>query len=611
MTTSLITGLNPQQRQAVESDHPRILAIAGAGSGKTACLTRRIARLMTGGVPAERILAVTFTRKAADEMKSRVSSLIEDVMPDYRGGMPTVRTMHSWGAQLLRRFPDRFGLTRHFTIYDEADSESVLRAAAEAVGETSKRSSTLRRREPVMEEYRAMLKAGNAVDFDQIEAMTLELLEYDPAARTAAIGHYAHVLVDEYQDTNLAQVAIVNGLGSASIFIVGDPRQSIYRFRGAVPATIIALAADHDYEVIQLTANYRSDQSIVDLGNKLVKGPTAVLTWEPMTAERAATPHPDIGEGANRVHAFIDSDEPALVAAKLSRLHDLGVAWKDAAVLCRTWAPLRELAAELERRGVPHRFCGGSGDPWETEDGRNIARAIRLAANPADDNLARMLAEWGVMGDAPRFREWATTRALAAKMRWTLLRAMAAGQGDQEWGAIYRVVEGLPDATDLGAAEIARAFIGYLGVREAYRSRSLTARLDLIGAILADLGGTSAAAFRDWWTDRATVDRVRFDVDEVPLMTIHASKGLEFPAVVVMGCRDGLFPSSRKSATQEDKDEDLRVLYVAVTRARDHLLLTCPEHFAGWSGKPLDTRPSPFLVGARVEFRWEATPKGS
>lgn len=637
----LTHGLNPQQARAVTSEHPRLLLIAGAGAGKTAVLTRRVVNLIARGVPPELILCVTFTRKAAGEMAERIERLLHEHLPGAK--VPEIRTLHAWGAQMIRRYADHFGLTPDFSVYDEKDREDVLRLVARERNHKSwerGKLETLLKDDGVRNGYAERLLTGNAIDFDMIERYTLRLIEEHPEVQVRWTQFYRHVLVDEYQDTNLAQVAILRGVRPDNLCVVGDPRQAIYSFRGAEVRTIVEHARDSDFEVIELTANYRSVPEVVAYGNGCVEG-----DWAPMVSGREVlvdvpvTPRlEDEVALANargddrflhayewteagpsrwammtrlrsldgvtvgwrttewdprRVEGYTFRHEPALVAGLVRELRRRGRRWGDIAVLARNWAALEAIRDNLVAGGIPVNFCGQDEDPWATDDGRAVARALLLAHNGNDDNLAALLSEWGALGRR-RFASLASLRVEALRARRSLLWSMA--QRDPEWERTFARLNGRVGAWS--PADHVRAFLDGLGVLDTYTERGLSTRVATITGLLAELPKrcSTLEEFAEWWMGRSQVERLDTTRDAVHVLTVHGAKGLEWPVVVLADARAGVFPTGRVKATEEDRHEDLRVFYVGVTRARDHLIVTCPTRVKDpWTGAVEPATPSPFL----------------
>lgn len=572
--------LNAQQAAVVASQHPRLLVIAGAGTGKTTTMAHRVVRLLGSGTPAELILCVTFTRRAAGELRDRIESLMAEA--GLAGRLPEISTLHAWGARLIRRYAEAVGLTRAFSIYDELDREDILRLVAHELGvakAATARVTTLMRDQRVCAAYVAKLRASNAIDFDMIEVLTLKLITTHPAARRRWCEHYRHVIVDEYQDTNLAQVTILEGIAPNNLCVVGDARQAIYGFRGAKVALIIQAALSADFEVHELTINYRSLPAIVDYGNGCVDG-----DWAPMRSGRADGGLPGHDAVQARPH------DPEALVGYLEQLHAQGVAWSDMAVLARTWSGLHATRHALEQAGVPINDCDQDADPWDTAEGRQLARALLLVANPLDDATALLIAEWGAMGER-RVADLRSVQALALRAResvfCTLTRAAPA------WSEVsQRLLAAQPQARDwpaLAPGVVAGVVLDALGVLAAYEARGLQGRLDTITTLRGQLAEHATLEdFRAWWADRSAQERLT-DQDAVRLLTVHAAKGLEWRVVVIADADEGRFPGAR-STSPEELGEELRVWYVAVTRARD-VLVACasperPSRFLSRPGAP-------------------------
>ena len=607
MIRHLLHGLNEEQLRAVTTDHPRVLTIAPAGSGKTKCLTLRVVRLMAKGCPGERILCVTFTRAAAAEMRERIQDALVEAGLGSHVTLPTIRTLHSWGASLIRRYASFFGLTRDFSIYDEIDRADVIRSCARDVGldkwDRSK-IQTLWKNSRVQALYRDRMRQSNAVDYDQIEDMTLKLLASHPEVADRWIKYFRHVMVDEYQDTNLAQVLIVNALVAGSIYIVGDPRQGIYRFRGAEPKTIIEHANDADFEVVHLLKNYRSVPECIEVSNRCVLG-----EWPPMVAGRGlqhqrhetrsvqeSDPEMQSVFSLDRVVALFCDNEADAITRAIRAGAERGYGYGEIAVLARTWSTLRTVRDRLAKEKIPFCFHGDDDDPWATSDGRQLARFLMLMANPADDNMASFVADWGCVGRT-RFDDLRRLRSAALTQRAPLSVVMC--ETNEEWRRLGRW-----KYTDThNAFEVACAGIASLEVVDTYRKHELTTRADTLDALVDDIGrrGLTIDGFRDWWVGRTTAEKIRESRDKksVQLMTIHASKGLEYPLVILADCRTGVFPSDRATTTDDDRAEDMRLLYVALTRARDRIVVTCPSTYkAPWWNEPQPTAPAPFFLQA-------------
>lgn len=573
--------MNEQQQQAVDSASPRLLIIAGAGSGKTKVLTERVVRLLRDGVASHRILAVTFTRKAGQEMRDRIQSALWDAGLDR--AMPEISTFHAWAARLCRRHAPAIGRTPLFTIYDERDSEDVLRAAARDAGIANWESAKLdklRSDAAVLHRYEERKRGANAVDFDDLERSALRLLVENDEARAEWTTRYDHVLVDEYQDTNLAQHTIVGALYPPNLCVVGDPRQSIYRFRGARVEQIEQMAREADWQVITLTANYRSTPEIVAYANRAVDG-----DYLPMTAARPS------GEA---VETVVLDDEPVGLAERIEAHIKAGVPPGSIAVLARTWSVVGAVHAELQRCGIPSTHCGPTDDPWSTSDGRQLARSYLLARNPEDNELASLLADWGAEGGTRLHSDLRRLRAAALVARRTLLDLL--GEQVDSWGPFAAAIRG----GVYDCAAVAECVLDSLSVRERLVRDELQHRLASLEACIEQSRGMSLDDFADWWLERSAQDRLKAEseADTVQCMTVHASKGLEWPVVILAGARDGAFPANRG---EDDDAESLRLYYVAATRARDRLLISSPATYReAWGRRrEIEATESPFTVRCR------------
>jgi DNA helicase II / ATP-dependent DNA helicase PcrA len=618
----LLAELNPPQRKAVTHGDGPLLVLAGAGSGKTRVLTYRIAYLVATGMahPGE-ILAITFTNKAADEMRERVERLVGGV-----SRLMWVMTFHSACARILRREAERLGYKRAFTIYDEADSLRMLkrclneleidpkrfppRAIKSQISDAKNRlvdSVEYRERQgsffeqtvaDVYELYERRMHAANAMDFDDLLVRTVNLLELFEDVRDRYQRAFRHVLVDEYQDTNLAQYRLLQLLCEThrNLFVVGDDFQSIYGFRGAEIRNILEFERDFpDTEVVKLEQNYRSTQTILSAANAIMahnRGQKEKRLWT------------DVGEGGPVTIAELEDEhsEARYVAGEIERLaSEEGVARTEIATFYRTNAQSRVLEDTLVRYDVPYQVIGGT-KFYERAEIKDAIAYLNVLVNPDDAiSFARIV-------NSPRRGIGQTTQARL------LSHANTAGVSPLE------VAERPEDVPGLGAAAIkavsrfaetiaslrARADheppvaelleavlseTGYLDALEAERTIEAEGRAEnlreLVGVAaefdanraLEESGpvGQLQIAPLDEFLQQISLftdqDAMRSDDELVTLMTLHNAKGLEFEAVFMIGCEEGVFPHSR-SIEEGNLEEERRLCYVGATRAKRLLYLT-------------------------------------
>jgi DNA helicase-2/ATP-dependent DNA helicase PcrA len=630
--------LNAAQLEAVTTLSGPLLVLAGAGSGKTRVVTYRIARLIGHGVRPERILAVTFTNKAAAEMHGRVAALLGKGKPEK----PEVSTFHSLCVRILRRNIHHLGYPAQFAIYDRGDQESVARAAlreirvgdgllrpgdllalisrwksasvrpdrASATAQTDKEhlaAAAYRR-------YQRTLKAHAAVDFDDLLLLTEELFSRFPEVRQAEARRFDHLLVDEYQDTNVSQYRIVKALagGHRNLCVVGDDDQSIYGWRGAEVTHILRFRDDWpEAKVVWLEVNYRSTREIIAWANRLI-GFNKLRHPKVLRATCRGEPP--------RILQF-ESDEleaKSVVEEIQSRLQGQGVRPRELAILFRTNEQPRVFEAELRRAKIPYVLVGGMSF-YDRKEVRDILAYLKLLVHPHDEvSLLR------VINTPPRGIGQATiTRLLeqavaAGRPVWEVLgEASQAGRvpGAAASGiAKFRSLVGghRGQLAHRPLAEVVRSLIAESGYREelarlypeqAERESRLSAVEDVVNAAagycrreasptLAGFLQEIALAGNDDDRDKES----KLARDAVALMTLHAAKGLEFREVYMVGMEEGLLPHRRSvdAADASAIDEERRLCYVGVTRAQKRLSLTLALSRMKW-GKVRPTIPSRFL----------------
>jgi DNA helicase-2/ATP-dependent DNA helicase PcrA len=630
---ALLQGLNPDQLEAVTHGDGPLLVVAGAGSGKTRVLTRRVAWLIAErGVSPFSILAITFTNKAADEMRHRVGALVGPVADKM-----WVSTFHSACVRMLRRDAHRLGFTNRFTIYDQTDAQRLvgyvvrdknldpkklpprsLHAAISAAKNEGKLPEALeveartvydRKLIEVYREYQQRLLAASAMDFDDLLLQTVRLLTRCPDVLESYQHRFRHLLVDEFQDTNHVQNELVILLGQQShnVTVVGDSDQSIYRFRRADIRNILEFEqAFPDVTVVTLAQNYRSTQIILDAANAVISNNAARKPKELWS---------DAGKGEAIVRYTADDehDEAAWVADTLARLHrDEHERWGDMAVFFRTNAQSRAVEEALTGRRIPYKVVGGTRfyDRKEIKDLLSYLRAVR---NPADEvslkrianvprrgvgdtSLAKLdafAASKGVsFGDAIDRAEEAgiSGKALTGlrQVRALLdeLRQLAEGRATLAGEAVDVATGEL--GLDLGAAQPGQApappaqlleeilkRTGYLAELEAEMTIEAEGRVENIAELVGLAGQFEQLdAFLEATALVSDQDEVDGDSSQVLLMTIHTAKGLEFDVVTIIGLEDGVFPHLRSLSEPDELEEERRLAYVALTRARRRLFLT-------------------------------------
>ena len=599
---SLVSGLNPVQAEAVTHTEGPLLVVAGAGSGKTRVLTHRIAHLIEQGVSPFEILAITFTNKAAQEMRERVAALVGPVAQKM-----WVSTFHSACVRILRRDGHRLGYPSSFTIYDQADAQRLTGYVVRDLGLDAKRfpprqvhavisaaknddlgpEAYRQRAEVIFErkiadvyvEYQARLLKAGAMDFDDLLRNTVELFRTEPEVLEHYRRRFRHVLVDEYQDTNRVQNELVHQLAGEhhNICVVGDSDQSIYKFRGADIRNILEFEeAFPDATVIVLEQNYRSTHTILDAANSVIANNLGRKPKELWNDEGH-------GHAIIRYHADDESDEGQWVAHEIAKLHDSGQhTWGDVAVFYRTNVQSRVVEEHLLRAGIPYKVVGGTRfyDRREVKDALSYLKAV---VNPADEvSVKRVLnlPKRGI-GDSTV----AKLDAWAAMHGYAFMQAL---RRSDEVGITGRAVKGIecflalldgvePLVAD-GPAAVLEALLdqsGYVAELQAEHSVEAEGRLENLAELVGSAREvTSVDEFLEQVSLVADSDQIPDDDSQVVLMTLHSAKGLEFPAVFLVGLEDGVFPHLRSLTEPHELEEARRLAYVGITRARERLYLS-------------------------------------
>jgi len=630
----LVEGLNPPQRSAVEHRGSPLLVVAGAGSGKTRVLTRRIAHLLaTGDALPWEILAITFTNKAADEMRRRV---VELVGPEAR--RMWVSTFHSACLRMLRSHAARLGYRSSFTVYDDADSLRLIeivageldidtkqlpprsvaavigQAKAELIDAAQYREQAghggdpfARRIADVYAVYQQRLLAANAMDFDDLLLQAVRLLQTCDDVRSSYQERFVHVLVDEYQDTNRAQHELVALIGKdqGNVCVVGDGDQSIYRWRGADVTNILDFEKTFpETTTILLEQNYRSTQTILDAANAVIAN-NASRRPKRLFTEGAA------GEPICRYRAEDERDEAGWVAAEIARLRATeDVGYGDVAIFYRTNAQSRVVEEELVRAGVPYKVVGGTRF-YERREIRDMLAYLRLLANPDDEVSTRRVINVPKRGigatSVQRLAGWAAAegRSLAGALPYAAEAGLSgkALKGAIELDAlITELREAMATVAPGELVQLVAERTGYLDGLRAERSHEADGRIENV----AELVGV-AAEYDDLAELLETValvsdsDELDTDATRVSLMTLHTAKGLEFPAVFLVGLEDGVFPHFRALGEPRELEEERRLCYVGITRARRWLYLSHAWVRTLW-GRTTHNIPSRFLAEVPAEL---------
>ncbi|HRE47301.1 MAG TPA: UvrD-helicase domain-containing protein [Aggregatilineales bacterium] len=630
-TNAILDGLNDAQRAAVSTPAGATLVVAGPGSGKTRVLTRRVAYLITEmGVYPEEIMAVTFTNKAAGEMRVRIEKILGRTMRGLAVG-----TFHALCARILRREAAHIALRPDFLIYDTEDQLATMKVAIEDLNLDSDKfkprsilsavsaaknelitpdtypdtSQGDRLVAKLYRRYDEILRASNALDFDDLLMLTVFLFRRAPAVIADYRSLYKHILVDEFQDTNAAQYALLRLLEGDtepqnSLFCVGDPDQSIYAFRGADYRNVTRFQADHPHvRVILLEENYRSHQAILDAAMAIIdRNPNRIK-------KNLTTPRTD-SRPIMAKQLSDDRDEADYVAWTIREYQRMGHPLRDCAIMYRTNAQSRTLEESFRRLKLPYRLIGGVRF-YGRKEVKDVLAYLRLIVNPDDSiSLKRII-------NIPRRGIGATTISQ--------LEGYAGARGM----SVYAALLALPHAADSPFNSKAKKLLGeFTEMIERWRSMVATTSVsDLVRDILetthyidsindgSEEGKDRAQNVQELYNATkeageitlsqylqdvslvADVDNYDEDAEGVVLLTLHSAKGLEFPIVFIVGLEDGVLPHQNSSDDPEKLSEERRLLYVGITRAEEHLHLTWKRRRAGYGGSPGEFAiPSRFLA---------------
>jgi DNA helicase-2/ATP-dependent DNA helicase PcrA len=625
--SDLLAELTPAQCEAVTHFEGPLLILAGAGSGKTRVITRRVAYLLQQGVRPYNILAITFTNKAAGEMRQRIETLV----PNSR---VWISTFHSLGARLLRQYAERLGLERNFTIYDQTDRNRLVKAALEAAnidnvrftperiqGAISKAknqllgperyaeraddffSQTVARVYPI---YEKRLRAANALDFDDLLLWPALALKHDAELRAELDGRFRFVLIDEYQDTNMAQYAIARGLSvdQPNLCVVGDPDQSIYKFRGSDIRNILDFERDFpSARVITLDRNYRSTKAILHAASQLIahnrqRKPKGLVTENPQGQPVTLL---TFENGLEEAEGVVRRIRDAVQAQKRS--------YHDFALFLRINALSRALETAFVKHRVPFQIVKGLAF-FERKENRDVLAYLRLLLNPRDDlsflravneparGIGKVSLEHLQAHAEPRGLSLLAAAADVAKIP-SIKGKAAAGLRDfvQLMHELSKLAEAAPDEVIrqvLDRSGYRLMLKGSSDVEDQERLANIEELITAAKQFAAEDSSRTLGDFLENITLASDVDSWDEQQDCVSIMTLHSAKGLEFPVVYMLAVEQGLLPHERSLAKEEDVEEERRLAFVGMTRAKEELYL-CHARLREFRGQTLYAVPSMFL----------------
>ena len=641
----LLKDLNEAQRAAVEYIEGPSLVIAGAGSGKTRVLTYKIAYLLSQGMKPWSIMALTFTNKAAREMKERIGKLVGNDLAQhlYMG------TFHSIFSRILRAEAEHIGFNNNFTIYDESDSRSLIKAIVKEMGLDDKKykpaavhakismaknnlmsaaayesdaaifEQNKRAQMPevgkIFVAYVQRCKQANAMDFDDLLTLTYQLFREHEDIRHKYAARFDYVLVDEYQDTNHVQMSIVMQLCQEKqrVCAVGDDSQSIYSFRGANIDNILNFQRQFQgTRLFKLEQNYRSTQTIVEAANSLIKHNRNQIPKD-VFSENAK------GEKIQYKPAYSDKEEAAIVAKDVKRIRrEDGCQYSDFAILYRTNAQSRSFEEEFRKQGIPYRIYGGLSF-YQRKEIKDIIAYFRLVANPDDEEAIKRIINYPARGiGATTVLKIADCAHQNQVSFWEVIGApeqygLAVNKGTMNKLESFRLLISsfIERAQTTDVYELGDAIIKESGISQDImsgkdaddlaRQENLEEFLSGMSAFVEERreeGRFDELFLQDYLQDVALLTDADSDGDKdeprVSLMTVHAAKGLEFPTVFVVGLEENIFPSPLSAASLRELEEERRLLYVAITRAEKHCILTNAKN--RWRyGKMEFDNPSRFI----------------
>ena len=643
MTNNYLNDLNESQREAVINSEGPSLVIAGAGAGKTRVLTCRIVHLLNKGVPARKILALTFTNKAAKEMKERITRIVSPETARYLW----MGTFHSIFAKILRMEGEKMGYKPNFTIYDTSDSRSLIRTiiremslddniykpgvigsrisasknnlvtagmyAADSTMQDYDRSSRMPLLSEIYRIYAARCFKANAMDFDDLLLNTNILFRDFPATLAAYQERFSYILVDEYQDTNYSQYLIVRKLAAShhNICVVGDDAQSIYSFRGARIENILEFKNDYtDYQLFKLEQNYRSTQTIVNAANTIISNNESQIHKNVFSKN-------ETGEKIQVFQAMTDSEEGFNISSDIfDKKFSLQLNWSDFAILYRTNAQSRIFEETLRRKNIPYKIYGGLSF-YERKEIKDILSYFRMVINPEDEEALKRSINYPKRGIGDTTIQKILELALTLnRTAWNILQE--AGKYPEHFNAgtarklsLYvstinamslnsDTIDAFSKARDIAQGSgIMRELRDGKSTEEVSRYENLEELLNAI-KIFTEAAETNGepSTLEAYMANVALLtdqdSETEEDRNKVTLMTMHSAKGLEFKHVYIAGMEDTLFPSPMSSGSARELEEERRLFYVAVTRAEKQATLSYALNRYKW-GNLERCSPSRFL----------------
>ena len=648
---NLLHALNESQRAAVEYNDGPELVIAGAGSGKTRVLTYKIAYLLQQGLKPWSILALTFTNKAAREMKERIAELVGS----QAARSLNMGTFHSIFARILRAEAAHIGYNANYTIYDEGDSLSLIKSIIKEMGLDDKqyKPSTVRNRisaaknalvlagqyaqtrafieqdnrakmhsvHQIYLAYQQRLKAANAMDFDDLLTLTHLLFEQQPKIREKYAGHFSYILVDEYQDTNYAQQRILLQLAGQSrrICVVGDDYQSIYGFRGADINNILSFQQVYQgARLFKLEENYRSTRHIVAAANSLMKHNTRQI-------DKDVYSNNEEGEKLILKEVYSDREEASVVCKDIRRIKRAeDCEYSNFAILYRTNSQSRSFEEELRRQNIPYRIFGGLSF-YQRKEIKDIIAYFRAVVNPDDEEAIKRIINYPTRGIGNTTVSKIVTAARAQNASfWDILQHPKERGADITQGTATKLarfttlLSGFATQTDTtDAFTLGRQIITQSGIyADLYSSKDpeYLSRQENMEEFLSAMNDftesrkeegrereCSLANFLQEVSLLTDADKDDGAADKVSLMTIHAAKGLEFSTVFIVGLEENIFPNALTASSPRELEEERRLLYVAITRAKRHCIMTCAKNRWRYGSVQFDT-PSRFIQDIDPRF---------